>query len=242
MCGTLFSGFALAYFDGKYSMLSLFIILFISTIIMAFVAWNRDISFLRARPFNLIKAAEAKKLQLFATMQEGVFQFLIGFFAPVWMWVLGIKSVTMGLLLSVQGVIKLFLSPIAGHLFHENKSRDIILGAAIKPLGWIPWIIIKAPWVMLISSSLWTVGMHLYSVGLGSRWYSHQCLASQSIREMALGVGRIICVIIVVPLLYNWGPQAFFIFAFFATLLTTIFAVFLRKQEQALRNKEGAIS
>jgi MFS family permease len=235
MSGTLFSGFALAYLDMRYSMLGLFIILLLSTLIMAFISWKKDMSFLLNRPFNLIEAARTKKLQLLATMQEGVFQFLIGFFAPVWMWVLGIKSVTIGLLLSLQGIIKLCLSPIAGHLFHENKSRDIVLGASIKPLGWLPWIFIQAPWVMLISSSIWTVGMHLYSVGMGSRWYSNRCLASQSIREMALGVGRIICVLIAVPLLYNWGPQKFFILAFAMTSVTSVIALYLRKQEQSRR-------
>lgn len=216
--------------------LFLFFLLLVSVCVLAVVAWNKDIDSLRQRPFNLIDAAKSKKMQLAATMQEGVFQFLIGFFAPVWMWVLGIKSVTMGILLSVQGIIKLCFSPIAGHLFHENKSHDIVLGASIKPLGWIPWMFIQAPWVMLISSSIWTVGMHLYSVGLGSRWYAHRCLASQAIREMALGIGRLICVVIAVPLLYNFGAHSFFIFAFFTTCLTSVLAIFLRRHEQSQRS------
>lgn len=176
-------------------------------------------------------------MQLAATAQEGVFQFLIGFFAPVWMYVLGIKSVTMGLLLSLQGVIKLVLSPIAGHLFHENKSRDIVFGACIKPLGWIPWILVQAPWVMVISSAIWTTGMHLYAVGMGSRWYQQRCLASQAVREMALGLGRIICTLLAVPVLYMMGVQAFFILAFIMTAMTSVLAIYFRRHENKKRDQ-----
>ncbi|PJF37617.1 MAG: hypothetical protein CUN55_21160, partial [Phototrophicales bacterium] len=89
---------------------------------------------------------------------------------------------------------------------------------------------------MLLSSTIWTVGLHLYSVGLGSRWYAHRCLASQAIREMALGVGRLVCVVIAVPLLYHYGVHSFFVFAFFTTCLTSVLAVYLRKYEQSLRS------
>lgn len=236
------SGFALEYFPGPVYVLTCFASMMIGTMGFAISLHRFDMSPFREKSFSLIEAFKKHKAKCNATATEGLFQFLTSFFAPVWMWAIGIKSVTMGLLLASQGLIKLVVSPLAGHLFHEDKSRDVVLGATIKPLGWLPWIFIQAPWVMLISSTLWTLGQHLYSTGLGSRWYKQRCLASQALREILLGFGRCATACIALPLLYYIGPTAFFIFAFVATASLIFSAYHIKRDEQGdSKNKDKQV-
>ncbi len=228
----LCAGVALTYMPGAMFVLVCFGFLIIGTIFFALAGRGRSIDHLQRKPFKIIASMRKNTSMVKATFMEGVFQFLTGFFAPVWMWAVGIKSLTMGMLMSFQGIAKLVISPLAGHLFHENKGRDVVLGAMLKPLGWIPWIFIQAPWVMLLSTSIWTLGQHLYSTGLGSRWYKERCLASQAGREMVLALGRIVTACLVVPVLYVYGPHVFFIVAFLATCCILLAALSLRKRER----------
>lgn len=232
MSGGIFSGIALAYFPGVFVGLLLFSAMFVATLFQMILMWYTDTSPVKATPFKPFKLIPKQKMMLWATAQEGVFQFLTSFSAPVWMWFIGIKSVAMGFLISLQGAMKFLVSPLAGHFFHERKTRDMLFGGFLKPLGWLPWIIFQAPWVMFLSSFLWTAGNHLFSTGLASRWYSQRCLASQALREMGLATGRIICAFITIPLLFGLGAKAFFIAAFMLTALTGVMAIFMKKHEQ----------
>ena len=229
---TLSSGIALTYFHGPVFVTICFAALTISLILMSFIPRQSQVNAVReGKDFSLPQALRRNKELSMATVQEGIFHFFTSFSTPIWLWAIGVKSMMMGILLSVQGATKFIVSPIAGHLFHENKSREIMIGAALKPLGWIPWIIIQAPWVMLISSFIWSLSSHLYSVGMGSRWYSQRCLATQAAREMALAMGRLLCAITAVPILYLGGPQLFFIIALIVTCGIILSSLWVRHSE-----------
>lgn len=230
-CAYLCAGAALTYMPGAFFVLICFGFLIVGTVALGISVCKRDIADLRAKPFNILASLRKNPSMIKATFMEGVFQFLTGFFAPVWMWAVGIKSMTMGLLMSFQGIAKLVISPLSGHLFHENKGRDVVLGAALKPLGWVPWIFVQAPWVMLVSTTIWTLGQHLYSIGLGGRWYKERSIGAQAAREMVLGIGRMVTACLVVPVLFELGPHAFFIVAFCATSCILFAAFSLRKNE-----------
>lgn len=230
--GVLASGFALSYMPGVLFLVACGLTQMAAVLLATVTERGLDTSPAKNRPFHLLGGMRKEASRSVTTMMEGAFQLLTGFAMPVWLWALGTGSVLMGFLSSLQGLIKFIISPFAGYLFHENKARDIVMGSTIKALGWLPWIIIQAPWVMALSSLLWTLGGHMHSVGLGSRWYGDQSLAAQAVREMMLATGRILCALITLPVLYVFGLVPFFAAALLFGCGTILASMWIRSDER----------
>lgn len=232
-CGStlaiLASGLFLTFAPGPAFILICSICLFLGTLCLSLAGLKYRKCQIAQDGFNLWHAARDNKIQLFGTATEGVFQFLQSFCAPVWLWFLGLNGMMMGVLLALRGAIKFITSPLAGHLFHEGRGRDMRIGSWLKTIGWVPWVLIQAPWVIVISGFFWTMGSQLFSVGLNSRWYQGRSLAGQAVREIALSSGRIITALITVPLLYLVGIKAFFIAALILTGGTILSARLITK-------------
>lgn len=226
------SGFFLTFAPGFTFILLCGIALLAGSLCLTLAGKKDDMSVIRDKPFNMLQSFRDNKAQLTGTTSEGMFQFLTSFFVPVWLWAIGVSGVMMGFMMALKGALKFVSSPVAGHLFHQKRGRDLIIGAALKPLGWIPWLLLQSPWMMLVSGFFWTLGAQLFSTGLNSRWYQGRCLSAQAIREMALATGRCIMAVITMPILYILGAHSFFIAAMAFTALTLVAAFIIRKSEQ----------
>ncbi|NCC21844.1 MAG: hypothetical protein EOM26_05195 [Alphaproteobacteria bacterium] len=163
------------------------------------------------------------------TVMEGAFQTVTGILMPVLLKLLGAAGAAAGGLQAVMAGLKIVMSPLTGYLVNEGRGRDATLGALLKLLGWIPWLFVQAPWLVLVSSFFWTAGAHLFSNGLLSRWYNRGNLSTLSLREMMLGVGRSVAVVIGLPLLYG-SVSSFTVFALAVTTLLVLASRLIRQR------------
>jgi hypothetical protein len=136
------------------------------------------------------------------TMLLGAGHFVVSFFAPVWMALIGISGLGTGLVMGVQTAFKVFMSPVVGHLTNANKAHETIIGSILILFGWVPWVISRTHWLLIPSSMLWFSGQHFLAIGNASRWYAGKSGAHLSAREISLGIGRLITCSIAIPLLF----------------------------------------
>lgn len=137
------------------------------------------------------------------TIMDGICGFLIVMAAPVWLGAIGMKGLGTGIAASAQTILKIVLSPFTGVLTNAGKGRETTYGSIMNTLGWLPWLVLQSPWILIWSYALWGMGYHLYGVGLTSRWYQERTYANMAAREFLLGVGRMAGCLFCLPLVYT---------------------------------------
>lgn len=208
--GSVFAGLGLVYMADYWFLSVCLILIFISIFILAYVlkAYPRQQS---PYPFlSIYKAVLIKPRRTLNTIMQGASQLLVTFFAPVWMAIIGLGGLGTGLIMALQTSLKIIMSPIVGHMTNQSHGKEGIIGTSIKTAGWLPWIISQSHWLLLPSSILWFLGSQFYNIGIASRWYMERSTVYTAAREVCLGIGRIVAVVLLTPLLYL-DPAYFFI-------------------------------
>tara|TARA_Y100001001_G_scaffold164665_1_gene197898 strand:+ start:1447 stop:2619 length:1173 start_codon:yes stop_codon:yes gene_type:complete len=157
-----------------------------------------------------------------ATIMQGVLEGLTVYYAPLWMKLLGFSAIIMSSLTSAKLIARILISPLTGHLFEKKNREELKLGSAIYIISWLPWLVLSNAVSFIISSVLWSLYNHLIKVGLDGRWYDNQTMDGMATREVAMGIGRVLALLTVAPLIII-SPFIFFIgaigagFVFLAT-------------------------
>ena len=121
---------------------------------------------------------------------------------PVWLTVIGASGLAVGILYAATVGLKLIISPLVGHFANLRKSSDLTTGTWIQAAGWLPWLFSMNPMTTLISSAFFSGGSHFFNVGLETRWYDNKTLTHLAAREITLGLGRLLGIAIIVPILF----------------------------------------
>lgn len=168
-----------------------------------------------------------RRQKMFFSAFEGFNQSVIDFLSPIWLMLLSLNGLAIGFITAVSAFLKLVLSPLFGHLANMGRdgthNKDLQYGLSLKALGWLPWLFIKNPLIFLISNIFWGAGSHLYAVGLSSRWYKDRSVLGLIIREVCLGVGRLVAILIFIPLMY-WDIDVFFKLVIAISLAMSLYA------------------
>ncbi len=136
------------------------------------------------------------------TVFQGFFTLASGSLMPIWLKLMGVTGLGVGGLMAAKVTLQSFISPIVAKLSHVNFWKSVRIGFAFNVTGWVPWLVMSNPFTMLVSSIFWSTGEYLYGVGLDTQWYGQRRVVAMAAREMLLGVGRIVCTVIMVPILY----------------------------------------
>lgn len=140
--------------------------------------------------------------RIVATILESSYDSVTNHFWPIWIKMIGGAGMVAASLHAFLVVIKFVTSPIAGLLINTRQGRDLRYGAYAKLLGWVPWLLAVTPMTSLFSSVFVAVGSHMYRVGLESRWYEEKAYIHLAAREIYVGLGRVIAVLVFVPILF----------------------------------------
>lgn len=145
-----------------------------------------------------------------ATMLQAALTSLVEFFVPIWMKFLGFSAIITGGVLMSQILVRAAISPITGYLFERKNGSELRLGSLLFMVGWAPWLFIQNYVILVFAFINWAVSSHCINVGMDSRWYGQKTLEGMATREILLGIGRLICVVSVIPLLML-SPAAFIV-------------------------------
>ena len=181
-------------------------------------------------PIEKIKNGCPKRTGM--TLFHGAVQFFSSFAAPVWLGMLGAKSAFAGFLMSLNIVLQFLVSPVIGHLFHQQKEQEVKIGAAFLTAGWLPLLIFQKALLYPLSSVLWMVGDNMLHVGTISRWYKSRDLADVAARELLLGAGRFGACALALPILFYGSPFLFFLLA--GCVCGGAFLIFIRPAPEIL--------
>ncbi len=230
--GSLLGGAAIALLSGIGFVIFSYACLFMATMLLLqfllFARGDWPAHQKRLAGQGPIHAFFKKPRRTLNTVMQGTYSFAAQFFTPVWLKFIGLGGLGIGLFSAAQLILKIILSPIAGHWTNQRRGRETQWGATIKAIGWMPWMFTLSPWCLVWFSLFQSLGGHMFSVGLNSRWYDDQTLEGLAAREMSLGIGRFLTLIVAVPLLY-YSVTGFFIFAFLLSILMIGSAIFESK-------------
>lgn len=219
---SMMSGLMLTFFPGILFPLVSLGCLIIGTIILSFIILDfagmqpdKDTDFLK--PY---KDLTTRKWLSIATMLQAALTSLVEFFVPIWMKFLGFSAIITGGVLMSQIIVRTAISPITGYLFARKNGGELRLGSLLFMIGWAPWLFIQNYALLVFSFINWAVSSHTINVGMDGRWYDQQTLEGMASREILLGIGRLLCVITVIPLLMI--SPAMFIIASIALAIVMI--------------------
>ena len=163
-----------------------------------------------------------------ATLMQGVLEGVTTYYAPLWMKVLGFSAIVMSSLTSAKLAARFAIGPLTGHLFQKGNRKELRLGAYVYMISWIPWIILDPALAFVITAVIWSVYNHLIKVGLDGRWYANKTMEGMATREVCMGVGRLLALACVAPLIVI-SPLLFFAAAIGAGVLFLISTYILKK-------------
>ena len=221
--GSFAGGMALAFSDKYFVLLfaSLIVPLATASIMLALIKHERELG---KKGDSCFKSDHSLKSCLdelrknpansYATMAEGCFNAATFITMPVWLKILGVSGLAVGTISALRVILQLLLAPFLGALVDRDNGNEVKFGAILNFIGWIPWLFIQSPVLLLYSLIFWTSGNYLYASGLICRWYESRTLASMAAREVLLGVGRTVVLIIVTPLMF-FSLQSFISAAIF---------------------------
>ncbi len=158
--------------------------------------------FLPGQKGDLSGAIKMAPEQIIGTCAAGMFYSVTIALAPLWMKFLGLGSVAVGVISALRSVTRFIVTPIGGFLTNNRPGDEAVVGASLIFAGWLPWLFIQAPFLLLFSECVWASGNQMYNTGLMSRWYERKTLADLAIWEVALGIGRVSILSVAVPLLF----------------------------------------
>ena len=221
--GSFAAGIALA-FSAKYFVLlfaSLIVPLATASIMWSLIKHERELQS-KGIPFfendHSLKSClyEFRKnpANSYSTMAEGCFNAVTFITMPVWLKILGLSGLAVGTINALRVILQLLLAPFLGWLVYRDNGNEVKIDAILNFIGWLPWLIIQSPVLLLYSLIFWTSGTYLYASGLMCRWYESRTLAGMAAREVLLGIGRTLALIIVTPLMF-FSLQSFISAAIF---------------------------
>ena len=141
--------------------------------------------------------------RIIATMLESGYDSVTNHLWPIWIKMIGGAGIVAASLHAFLVIVKFVISPVAGSLINARQGHDLQYGSLAKLLGWVPWLLSATPMTSIFSSIFVAVGSHMYRVGLESRWYAERSYVHMAAREIYVGLGRIIAVLIFVPILFS---------------------------------------
>ncbi len=232
--GSLGAGLALSFFPGQIFPLFCGATLLLSTAGFFLLLLSRApdermrISFL-----SLFVHIIRNPMISMCTLVQGMMSALTGVLAPVWMSVIGFSGILAGLLMALQIVARLVAGPLAGQWFHDDKGRELRVGALAHAAGWLSWIITSNPLAMIWSAFFWSAGSHMVNIGMDGRWYKSKSLANMASREICLGIGRL-SLLPIILILFTVSIKLFFVFAAITSILLYVLCCLWQKQETKL--------
>ena len=206
------SGIMLTYLPGTMFPIACMATITISTIILAMVTMDfvEMVPDKTTRVFSpYAQVFQRKKLGI-ATLFQAALMALIEFFVPIWMKFFGFSAILTGSVLIAQILIRTLISPLTGALFERKNGSELRLGSVFFIIGWLPWLFISHGGILIFSFINWAISNHTINVGMDSRWYDEKTLEGMATRELLLGLGRLFCLVTIMPLLLI-SPHAFII-------------------------------
>lgn len=208
--GSFAAGFMLTFMPGSFFLLFSAFCMIIPTIAMGGIAFKigepevKTLSILA--PYkHLIRDPQLT----LSTILQGILNSLTSFFVPIWLKVIGFSAMAAGSVMAAQVIARLFVGPLSGHLYEKGRGQEISIGGFIYTLAWLPWTLIQSAVLYIFSAMLWAIYSHMVNVGLDSRWYANKTLIAMASREICFGIGRLLCCLVILPLLYV-SPILFF--------------------------------
>ncbi|MCK5384375.1 MAG: hypothetical protein KAJ29_02280 [Alphaproteobacteria bacterium] len=180
------------------------------------------------RKTSLLGAVFQQKARSKATIAECFHEMSTGVLWPVWMKSIGATALAASVLYAITIATKTFISPLAGRFTNLRTGHDLQHGSFIGLIGWFPWLISVHPLTTLVSSIFFATGSHFFNVGLEARWYEERTYAHLAVREILLGVGRIIGLLILVPLLF-YAPNFYILACIGLSSLVFLSSIHLKK-------------
>jgi len=209
IAGSICAGFALNFaFDRAFVIYVGFGLTFAATLFLGFFARRcgvfaaHDKGRKNFHGGSFKKALRDNPVRARATIVEMFHDVVTNTLWPVWMQIIGASGMAVGLLYAATVAMKFVLSPLVGRFVNARSGIDSQIGPAIKMIGWLPWLFIVHPLTSLWSSVFFAAGSHVFKIGLEARWYESRSYSHLAAREFYLGVGRIISLCVMVPVLF----------------------------------------
>lgn len=172
------------------------------------------------------------------TIWHSMMSSLISFLSPIWLKLMGFSAIASSSLMLWQLLMRLSVSPLAGHWFKQKQGHELTRGSAAYIIGWLPWLFPVAAFSFLISGTLWSAATHLMNTGLEARWYDLEKIENMAAREFLLSIGRLIAIGVMLSLMAI-SPNLFVIALMcFGAGFIMIVKTLLRREE----TKEANIS
>jgi hypothetical protein len=160
----------------------------------------------------------SKPKRAFNTVLSGILEIPYCTLWPIWLLKNGYEVAITGIILAITILLKCVISGYAGRLTNHNNGADLRLSGFVFIIGIVPWFYDVSMITIIITMLAWAFGNHFRQVGLSAQWYDNQSLSCLSAQEILLGIGRVIGIILAIPLLFKLSPL-YIAFTFFAVCL-----------------------
>lgn len=205
--GAVLGGFCSQYELNELGLYLGFIILILSNLALIIRAlktkFTKTLKNSGAMDESLWGALKRCKYRSVGSFLEGIFQAPTGNLWVAFLSLSGITAAAVGIWQAVMVLVKIVVTPLAGSLVNHGRRREMLLGAGLNLFGWVPFLYGFTSFFVLLFMNIWAVGIQLFTTGLTSAWYGSRTVAAIIVREIIIGVGRVGCALVLIPLLYN---------------------------------------
>lgn len=140
--GLVIGGGALAY-GAVLAPVAFFIMFFAGTTCL-YITNKKITANIKEKQFNPLQKIKNTNISIsLMTAFHGFVQLTCSSSAPVWLGMLGAKSLLTGALMAINVIIDFIVSPFIGHFFHNRKKQEMKIGSALITLGWLPFIFLQ---------------------------------------------------------------------------------------------------
>tara|TARA_B100000686_G_scaffold87076_1_gene93855 strand:- start:4 stop:576 length:573 start_codon:yes stop_codon:yes gene_type:complete len=171
---------------------------------------------------KFLRAVTKDRQRLTNTIMSGFGEIPTNVMWPLWLLVIGYDYTTVGAVAVFTVLLRIGFSGFAGRMANRFPNKALCYGAGMLFCGWVPWIFGESIALIPLTILTWSIGNHFRSVGLTSQWYDAKSVSSLTAYEATLCVGRVLSILVCVPVLmiypqyYPWiGAGAFLMMALY---------------------------